>query len=890
MKEKYYAFIRDHKLELGTGFAGIIVIIILVLCLRSCGSSVDVDSHLDESINIIHQESTDHSDEMSETVEGNEAEDSSKTEETSETIESSEIEESSEAENPSETVKPGVIAESSEVTVLSVTETSDTTASSGMDSGEETPEPTEPGTESSEETSEATEPGTESSEESTETVEPSPEPDEEPEESVGPTILFFTDMESVADGEKPTIGKGNEKWTEIVEAVSGKKYVRATKDGEDTVLHIYCETGGQAGGPRAAKQINIAELTSLTVEFEMKTDNATAWVQYVPFTDSTAGTAIILWQGSSEEWQDIRIDIDLENRLFDIYAGDTLVKEDCTLDISAENNTLEFRFSGGALQPGTGVYFDDIKIWTNDVLEGIFLGNGDVNWNNVGPVEGLSESSMVNNLIESHPRIFVQSWEEIFAKITGADSYEIKVWYEGLKADADTYLITSPPGYTQSNGRNQLYEAREGERRLQTLAFVYNIEKLNGNADAGKYLEQAYSDMLVMGEWPDWSAFTADLVTAEIMFGYACAYDWLYDDLTEEQKETIFEIVKVQALTSFVYNYEGQTTSTNFTTNSINWNPVCNACAIGTALAFADEQPEIAEYILEKAPGFITNALEPYAEEGGYPEGVMYWDYGTTFLTFAMDLLDNGFEETYQLYTRYPSYDYAKADGIAQTADFPIYYNGTTNKFNYGDSNDGLVSSPVFYWMAEKFDKPEYTWYENKMQRTTGEYLSGYNAIAAICFYNPDNAVVEPGTFELDKFYYDEDGVNGISLRSTWEGEDTLFAAMQGGNNAENHMHYSLGTYVIDYHDQRFIKQLGEYNYSLTGGKETIYYKRAEASNTLVINPSASADQNPAGVATLLKYGSSDNTSFGILDMSDVYTAGSTTVESAKRGIMISDR
>ena len=192
--------------------------------------------------------------------------------------------------------------------------------------------------------------------------------------------------------------------------------------------------------------------------------------------------------------------------------------------------------------------------------------------------------------------------------------------------------------------------------------------------------------------------------------------------------------------------------------------------------------------------------------------------------------------------------------------------------------------------MAEKFDKPEYTWYENKMQRTTGEYLSGYNAIAAICFYNPDNAVVEPGTFELDKFYYDEDGVNGISLRSTWEGEDTLFAAMQGGNNAENHMHYSLGTYVIDYHDQRFIKQLGEYNYSLTGGKETIYYKRAEASNTLGINPSASADQNPAGVATLLKYGSSDNTSFGILDMSDVYTAGSTTVESAKRGIMISDR
>ena len=130
---------------------------------------------------------------------------------------------------------------------------------------------------------------------------------------------------------------------------------------------------------------------------------------------------------------------------------------------------------------------------------------------------------------------------------------------------------------------------REELKSIEIGLFVYNIEKLSGNSNAHLYMEKAYSDMVAMGEWQDWSAFSAYLVTGELMFGYACAYDWLYNDLTETQKVTIYDIVQEQALTGLVYNYEGVKTSTNFTTNSINWNPVCNAGAIATAFAFADE-------------------------------------------------------------------------------------------------------------------------------------------------------------------------------------------------------------------------------------------------------------------------------------------------------------
>ena len=46
------------------------------------------------------------------------------------------------------------------------------------------------------------------------------------------------------------------------------------------------------------------------------------------------------------------------------------------------------------------------------------------------------------------------------------------IWYNGLKADADSYLNTEPPVYANSNGRNQLIEARAGRERIMSLAFV----------------------------------------------------------------------------------------------------------------------------------------------------------------------------------------------------------------------------------------------------------------------------------------------------------------------------------------------------------------------------------------------------------------------------------
>lgn len=704
------------------------------------------------------------------------------------------------------------------------------------------------------------------------------------------TVLFETDFEKDSVAEPPVKGNELHMWSGITQNVANNCLVKCVKDEENTILYIYCAVNGVGGGPRASRNISIAGLEDLTIKFKVKTAGTTGAVKIVDAGDNVKA----LWSGTTEEsWTEIQIEVDLTNKSFDIYVDKKLLSEENALSIAEGTVELAFRFgAAGIINPGTGVYYDDIVITTTgsvaDNEELILDGNQGVYWENVKPQNALSEDSLVNNLVE-HPRVLVTDWNEIYKKITTSDSYEIEKWYENLKVAADAALVTDPYGFTESNGRNQLSEARGGAGRLIALSFVYNIEKQKGNTEADKYLDKAYSDMVAMGEWQDWSAFKAYLVTGELMFGYGCAYDWLYYDLTEQQRATIYDILQEQALTGLVYNYEGQKTSTNFTSSTINWNPVCNAGAMAAALAFADEQPVIAEYILEKAPEFIVNCLSPYAPEGGYPEGASYWDLGTSYLTFAISMLDDGFTKEFDIYGRYPKWEYVTYPGIDVTTEFHIYYNGTTGRFNYGDCNVNLGTSEVAYYYADKFNKPQYAWYENNLQRNINSYLSGYPAVAAIVWYDPDNATVLPGAFALDRFYQSEEDVNGIIMRSTWEGSDAVYVGMQGGNNKENHMHYSLGTYVIENRGVRFIENIHASNYSLSGSKNKIYYKRAEAYNTLVINPSIEAEQGASAIAQVIGKGSSDNSAYGILDMTEVYNAGDANVLSAKRGIMLTD-
>ncbi|MBQ4159569.1 MAG: discoidin domain-containing protein, partial [Clostridia bacterium] len=347
-----------------------------------------------------------------------------------------------------------------------------------------------------------------------------------------------------------------------------------------------------------------------------------------------------------------------------------------------------------------------------------------------------------------------------------------------------------------------------------------------------------------------------------------------------EQKQTLVAIMKKHGFPDFLYHYVHMDGFAG--KGSGNWNPVCNEAAIACALAIADEEPLLAEYILETAPPTIWNAMVEYSPQGSYEETVSYWNAGTMNISFIAWFMDHAFKPDFVVPA---DYDVSGMDGMSLTAEYPIYGHGPAGMFNYGDCVPGYQSSPALYWAAATYDKPQYAWWANNVQVKHGAAQDGQYLVAALCFYNPEKAYYVPGAFALDKFYNAEGYHNAAWLRSSWNDDTAVYAAMQGGP-VGTHQHLSLGTYVIDYMGKRFIRQINYYDYALDSGDLTMaYYRRGEGYNTLIANPTRGEDILRKANAKQIAHGTSANTAFGVFDM----TSTNNDYVDAKRGIMLTD-
>lgn len=692
----------------------------------------------------------------------------------------------------------------------------------------------------------------------------------------GHTIILQDDFESYSDTIKTSAtGTG---WNGI--AKSQTALVEAVKEGENTVARL-SNTAEKTGYPRLAKALGM-KMSAVTVQFSVKINSGNSKLEY--FADGKVKTTLLNISGSSENmvngWNSVRVDIDFEKGTYEAKLNGK--KYDNGTVVAAEDEASgQIRFNT-AISPGGYIMYDNVLISTPDDIESVRIikNDGSVNFDLLKGNEG---AEMVSEL-RQHPRIFVNSFSDIKEKI--ANDHTSGTWYEKVKTEGDKILAQPVYEYTLSSRSNILEISRGIYARAYVLSLLYNIE---GDT---RYLDRAYKELEAAAAFPNWTP-NAFLATAELMQSYAVAYDWLYYGLSDAQKKVLTDAVMNLGVTPLVYNYEGNATGTNFTTNDINWNPVCNSSAIITALGMvADTYPNVAEYILEKAAKALPHAMPPYAPNGAYPEGTGYWTYGTDYLVYGMAALDKAFKDGYALPEKYVFYNYP---GISETADYAVYYTGPVGAFNFGDSGTGKISTPSLYWFAEKFNKPQYAARQRDLEKSGETKLSAKNSVLALIWYNPDNAQAVPGAFSLDKAYSSaEKKHNGVALRSSFENSNALYAAMQGGYNRANHQYLSLGTFMIEAEGERWftMRGYGSYDYpnyfsnsTNESPRWTYYVTRAEAQNTIIANPTSAADQECNAIAQIVKFESTDAEGFGVLDM----TQTNKDFKDAKRGIYMRD-
>jgi hypothetical protein len=472
------------------------------------------------------------------------------------------------------------------------------------------------------------------------------------------------------------------------------------------------------------------------------------------------------------------------------------------------------------------------------------------------PVAIPAEGQILQSLHGAHPRLIAVPADVQRVKKLIAEDRRAAEIYKAVKHSADSCLQQPTVEY-KLVGPRLLGESRKCMERVYALATVYRI------TGERRYADRAIKEILAAAAFDDWHP-SHFLDTAEMTHGVAIGYDWLYDILSPTDRQTLRRAIVEHGLREGEKVYRKQK---GWAHSDYNWNQVCNGGMTIGALAVAEDEPQLAAYIVHQAANSVQLAMRQFAPDGGWAEGPGYWNYATIYNVFMLAGLQSALGTDFGL---------SQIAGFDLAGDFRIHMIGPTQQaFNFADGGSGAGRSPQMFWFAQKFNKPLYAWHER-------DYL-GQKTAAGLWWFDPRGS--SSPQLATDRWFRH---VDVVTMRSKWDDPRAVYVGLKGGDNKANHSHLELGNFVLDADGQRWAMELGGDDYNLPGyfGKErwTYYRLGTIGQNTLLID---GKNQDPKAVAPVIAFSSQPQWASAVVDLSAAYGQ---QVRKAQRGIALVDR
>jgi hypothetical protein len=471
--------------------------------------------------------------------------------------------------------------------------------------------------------------------------------------------------------------------------------------------------------------------------------------------------------------------------------------------------------------------------------------------------------------LPGHPRLLLLQGEEqqIKEKISADSLYQ--VIHQLIMHECER-ILNKPLIAYELKGRRLLSQSRECRKRIFYLSYAWRMTREN------KYLVRAEQELLEVSGFKDWNP-SHFLDVAEMTMAVAIGYDWLFEVLPEATLNTLREAIIQKGLNPSLENENSWWLS-----EANNWNQVCNASLAVGALAVYEHDPEFARKIINRSIHSIRLPMKNYEPDGAFPEGYMYWGYGTTFTVYLIDALEKVYKSDFGL---------ASNSGFLNTGRYVLNMMGPSGKiFNYSDSDDKPAVNPAMVWMANQSQDLSLLYQERQIIR---DNLYGIRDLPALMIWGKDT----PSWQQIpvpDYLFWHGRGENPVALmRTSWD-EDALFAGIKGGSARNGHAHMDAGSFVVDAMGLRWAMDLGGQNYDLAESAGMNIWSRKQnsqrwqlfrhnnlAHNTLTFNMQY---QRVEGLADFKHYSDDEQFLSAVVDLTSVYPD---FVVSALRGIAI---
>ena len=410
-----------------------------------------------------------------------------------------------------------------------------------------------------------------------------------------------------------------------------------------------------------------------------------------------------------------------------------------------------------------------------------------------------------------------------------------------LRAPAIVPSITKrgepdPPGEQKG-----LASARALQGRVLTLAMAFTL------TGEKKYRDGAVSELRhAIDDWRIWvdtaHAPPFDLMTGELSLTFGLAYDWLYNDLTPDERLELRPGVERRALKAYVDSVTSGRSNSFYGTKH-NWNPVCNGGAAVLALALEGES-DLSARVLELAVPAMDHYWNHLGDDGGWDEGTGYWTYGHRYAFIAADALRRA--------GRTGGAERLALKGARATGYFPIVFNpGTTLTAGFGDSNS-RVSDPILYFLAREYHNPDFAWFQDRA-RVPPIDRDGWPEEALTLLWRPAG---EPWLPEnTPGFRPSLDPVKvfptiGWALMAARQPDPPFFLALKNGSLGANHTHLDLNHVNVGVGNSMLLAELGSRPYPADyfGANRYNYYELKTAGHNTVLIGGRGQTRGKAGI------------------------------------------
>jgi hypothetical protein len=484
------------------------------------------------------------------------------------------------------------------------------------------------------------------------------------------------------------------------------------------------------------------------------------------------------------------------------------------------------------------------------------------------------------HLRAGHPRLLFTD-DQLAEAIAAAKTDPLRAALHARIVELATAQLDTVPIKRELIGPRLLDKSRTCISRVLTCAMAYRL------THDERFAARAKRELLTAAAFVDWHP-AHFLDVAEMSFAFAIGYDWLYAQLTPEERRTIKQALLEKGLVfaSSAYAPGGPTNKQLWFVNAQhNWNQVCNGGLLAAALALADEEPALAELVIRGARQSLPLAMAAYAPDGAFPEGPGYWGYGTGYNVLAIAMLESALGTDLGL-SAMPAFD--------RTVQYRLYVQSPSGLgFNYADGGAGLGAAPEYTWLARRFSSiPALSHSRTLLQeelkpRRRVRDADRFFALHAVWFPTeppaaapaiamPPRDVRFRGPAELAMF------------RSAWNDPRALFVGLKAGRNDVNHAHLDLGSFVLDADGVRWAEDLGPDDYNLPGyfGAKRWTYFRLNNRGHNTLTPGETL-QDPKALAPIIGFANTPQRAFAIVDLTAAYPGAAKRI---LRGVALLDR